>query len=154
MVKLNLPEYKFRIQKTEKGIRIFDSVRKKFITLTPEEWVRQNFIRYLIQEKKYSASLIAVESGLKYNRLKKRSDIIVFNKNGNIWMIIECKSPAVKITQDTFYQVSVYNTGKGQKAEYLTVTNGLKHFCCRIDYRNNTFAFVKDLPEPICNYGT
>ncbi|MFH1005386.1 MAG: type I restriction enzyme HsdR N-terminal domain-containing protein [Bacteroidota bacterium] len=147
MLKLNLPEYKFRIQKSEKGIQIFDSVRKKFVALTPEEWVRQNFIQYLIQKKKYPASLIAVESGLKYNRLKKRSDIIVFNKTGNIWMIIECKSPTIKITQDAFHQVAMYNIGKGKKAEYLTVTNGLKHFCCKIDYKNNTFNFVKNLPD-------
>ena len=102
MTKLNLPEYNFQIQKTAKGIQIFDSIRKKFVTLTPEEWVRQNFIQYLIEEKKYPVSLIAVETGLKYNRLKKRSDISVYDRKGAVWMIIECKAPEVKISQETF----------------------------------------------------
>src|ERR1035437_936674 len=117
MVKLNLPEYKFRIQKSEKETRIFDSIRKKFIVLTPEEWVRQNFIHYIIEEKKYPVSLIAVETGLKYNRLKKRSDIIIYDRKGNVWMIIECKAPEVKISQDTFDQVATYNMSQKKNSD-------------------------------------
>jgi len=147
MVKLNLPEYQFRIQKSEKGIRIFDSIRKKLIALTPEEWVRQNFIRYIIEEKKYPASLIAVETGLKYNRLKKRSDIAVYDKNGKVWMIIECKAPEVKISQDTFQQVAVYNMSGKAKTKFLAVTNGLKHYCCELNYEQNKYDFLKDFPE-------
>jgi hypothetical protein len=147
MIKLNLPEYSFRIQKSEKGIRIFDSIRKKFVALTPEEWVRQNFIKYIIEEKKYLASLIAVETGLKYNRLKKRSDITVYDKNGNLWMIIECKAPEVKISQDTFQQVAVYNMSGKTKTKFLAVTNGLKHYCCEINYEKNKYDFLKDFPD-------
>ena len=147
MVKLNLPEYSFRIQKSEKGIQIFDSIRKKFVSLTPEEWVRQNFIKYIIEEKKYLASLIAVETGLKYNRLKKRSDITVYDKNGNLWMIIECKALEVKISQDTFQQVAVYNMSGKTKTKFLAVTNGLKHYCCEMNYEKNKYDFLKDFPD-------
>ena len=166
MVKLNLPEYQFRIQKSEKGLHIFDPIRKKFVALTPEEWVRQNFIQYLIEEKKYPASLIAVETGLKYNRLKKRSDITVYDRNGNIWMIIECKAPEVKISQDTFDQVATYNMshrkdagakglhqGQGALTKFLAVTNGLKHFCCEMTLRDSNatnqpnYTFLKDFPS-------
>ena len=147
MVKLNLPEYSFRIQKSEKGIQIFDSIRKKFVSLTPEEWVRQNFIKYIIEEKKYPASLIAVETGLKYNRLKKRSDISVYDKNGNLWMIIECKALEVKISQDTFQQVAVYNMSGKTKTKFLAVTNGLKHYCCEMNYEKNKYDFLKDFPD-------
>ena len=147
MVKLNLSEYKFRIQKSEKGIQIFDPIRKKFVVLTPEEWVRQNFIQYLIEEKKYPVSLIAVESGLKYNRLKKRSDITVYDRNGKVWMIIECKAPEVKISQDTFDQAATYNMSGKTKTRFLGVTNGLKHYCCEIDHRGDKYNFLKDFPE-------
>lgn len=145
-IRLNLPEYSFRFQKSEKGIQIFDSLRKKFVALTPEEWVRQNFIQYILHEKKYPASLISVETGLKYNRLKKRTDIIVHDRTGKPWMLIECKSPEVKISQDVFDQVATYNIGKGQKAKYLCITNGIKHFCCEMNYEKNNYDFVKELP--------
>lgn len=147
MVKLNLPEYSFRIQKTEKGLQIFDSLRKKFVALTSEEWVRQNFIQYLIEEKKYPASLIAIETGLKYNKLQKRSDITVHDRKGNVWMIIECKKPDVKISQDTFDQVATYNMSHKSKTRYLAVTNGLKHYCCEFNNQQHNYSFVKDFPE-------
>lgn len=155
MQKLNLPEYSFRIQKTEKGLQIFDSLRKKFIALTPEEWVRQNFIRYLIEEKKYPASLIAIETGLKYNRMQKRSDVTVFDKKGDTWMLIECKAPDVKISQETFNQVAVYNISGRTKTKFLAVTNGLKHYCCQMPsstttdegYEQENHIFLKDFPE-------
>lgn len=145
--KLNLPEYNFRIRKTEKGLQIFDSLRKKFLVLTPEEWVRQNFIQYLIEEKKYPASLIAIETGLKYNKLQKRSDITVHDRKGNVWMIIECKKPDVKISQDTFDQVATYNMSHKVKTRFLAVTNGLKHYCCELDYEQENYSFLKDFPE-------
>ena len=147
MIRLNLPEYKFRVQNTEKGVRIFDFIRKKFIILTPEEWVRQNFIQYIIKEKKYPSSLVAVETGLKYNRLKKRSDITVYDKKGIVWMIIECKAPEVKISQDTFQQVAVYNMSGRSKTRFLAVTNGLKHYCCEMNYEQDKYDFLKDFPE-------
>ena len=147
MTKLNLPEYNFRIRKTEKGLQIFDSLRKKFFVLTPEEWVRQHFIQYLIEEKKYPASLIAVETGLKYNKLQKRSDITVHDRKGNVWMIIECKKPEVKISQETFNQIAVYNMSQKTKTKFLSVTNGLKHYCCELDYEQGNYSFIKDFPE-------
>ena len=147
MTKLNLPEYSFRIQKTKKGLQIFDSLRKKFLTLTPEEWVRQNFIQYLIQEKKYPASLIAIETGLKYNKLQKRSDITIHHRNGNVWMIVECKRPDIKISQQIFNQVAVYNMSYKTKTNYLAITNGLKHYCCEINYELEKFTFLKEFPQ-------
>jgi uncharacterized membrane protein YkoI len=147
MVKLNLPEYQFRIQKSEKGTQIFDAIRKKFVALTPEEWVRQNFIQFLIVEKKYPASLIAVETGLKYNRLQKRSDITIYDRNGKLWMIVECKAPEVKISQETFDQVATYNMSGKVKTRFLAVTNGLKHYCCEILNDQNSYDFLKDFPD-------
>jgi diaminopimelate epimerase len=126
---------------------IFDALRKKFIVLTPEEWVRQNFIRYLTEEKEYPSSLIAVETGLKYNRLSKRSDLTVFDRNGDVWMIIECKKPEVKISQGTFNQAAVYNMSHKTKTKFLAVTNGMKHYCCKMDTVNNRFDFMKELPS-------
>ncbi|MBI4945650.1 MAG: type I restriction enzyme HsdR N-terminal domain-containing protein [Bacteroidetes bacterium] len=149
MIPLNLPEYSFRIRQGEKGNQIFDRVRKKFVALTPEEWVRQNFIRYIIEEKKYPAALIAVETGLKYNRLKKRSDITVYDKQGKIWMIIECKAPEVKISQDAFQQVAVYNMSGKSKTKFLAVTNGLKHYCCEMNAEQDKYDFLKDFPAYI-----
>jgi type I site-specific restriction-modification system R (restriction) subunit len=146
MTKLNLPEYHFNIQKTKKGLQIFDVLRKKFISLSPEEWVRQNFIRFLIEEKKYPVSLIAVETGLTYNRLKKRSDILVYNRNGITWMIIECKSPEVKISQETFNQVATYNMSGKEKTKFLAVTNGLKHYCCEMKCEENKYIFLNEFP--------
>ena len=145
MIKLNLPEYQFRLQKTEKGLQVFDAIRKKFVALTPEEWVRQNFIQYLIEEKKYPASLIAIETGLKYNRLQKRSDISIYDRKGKLWMLIECKAPEVKISQATFDQVAMYNIS--QKTKFLGVTNGLKHYCCEMNHAKNSYDFLKDFPD-------
>lgn len=153
MIKLNLPEYSFRIQETGKGLQIFDSIRKKFVALTPEEWVRQNFIRYLIEEKKYPASLISIEAGLKYNRLQKRCDITIYDREGNAWMIIECKKPSVKISQAIFDQAAIYNMSLKTKVNFLAVTNGLKHYCCQLlvpelqgNYEQVNYSFLKDFP--------
>lgn len=148
MLRLNLPEYTFRLQKSEKGTLIFDALRKKFVVLTPEEWVRQNFIRYLIEEKKYPASLIAIESGLKYNRLSKRCDITVYNRKGEKYMLVECKAPEVKISQDTFNQVAAYNKGGNGNTRFLAVTNGLKHYCCELlDGDETGYRFLKGFPD-------
>ena len=147
MVRLNLPEYTFRIQKSPKGSRIFDTIRKKFVALTPEEWVRQNFIQYLVQEKKYPASLVAVETGLKYNRLQKRSDIMIYDRGGALWMIVECKAPEVNISQATFDQLATYNMSGKVKTKFLAVTNGLKHYCCEVKADKSSYDFLKDFPH-------
>ncbi len=155
MTKLNLPEYDFRIQNTDKGVQIFDSIRKKYLTLTPEEWVRQNFIQYLIQEKKYPSSLIAVEAGMKYNKLQKRCDIAIYDKGGVIWMLVECKSTDITLSQKTFDQLATYNKAINKPAKYLAITNGLKHFCCEnsanvqngMKEGSQEYVFLKDFPS-------
>jgi len=145
MEKLNLPQYDFRIRKKEHKLEIFDTFRKKFVALTPEEWVRQNFLMYLVKEKDYPASLISVEAGLKlYNRIK-RTDIVVYNNNAKPVLIVECKAPDVPISQKTFDQIARYNMVL--KVNYLIVTNGLNHYCCHLDYENNTIKYLKDIPD-------
>lgn len=153
MVKLNLPPYNFRIRKSDKGMQIFDLIRKKFVALTPEEWVRQHFIRYLIEEKGYPATLMTVETGLTYNKLKKRCDITVHNRKGEAWMLIECKAPEVKISQETFDQVATYNMAGKKTTLYLAVTNGLAHYCCKLETTTgpdgstfSNYRFLNDFP--------
>ncbi|WP_075343613.1 type I restriction enzyme HsdR N-terminal domain-containing protein [Tenacibaculum agarivorans] len=145
MEKLNLPSYPFRIKSNEKHHLIFDEIRKKYIVLTPEEWVRQHFVRFLIDEKKYPTSLIAIEKQLTINNLKKRSDILVFNSDGSPDIIVECKAPKVKITQATFDQIARYNLKL--EANYLIVTNGLQHYFCTLDHKNENYIFLKDIPS-------
>jgi type I site-specific restriction-modification system R (restriction) subunit len=110
MKKLNLPAYNFKFKTVNQKTQIFDSIRKKYIALTPEEWVRQNFICFLVEEKKYPASLIAVESGLKYLSQKKRTDIVIYSNVGKPIVIVECKAPEVAIKEETFEQISRYNS--------------------------------------------
>jgi len=127
MYKLNLPDINISVKKENGKVLIFDGIRKKYIVLTPEEWVRQHFIHYLITEFKYPKSLFRIEGALTYNKLQKRSDILVFDRNGKAWMLIECKSPTIKLNQKAFNQVAVYNMTIG--AKYIAVTNGMAHFC-------------------------
>ncbi|KGL60670.1 type I restriction enzyme R protein [Polaribacter sp. Hel1_33_49] len=124
---------------------IFDKLRKKYIVLTPEEWVRQHFVYFLIEEKKYPVTLIALEKQLTINNLKKRSDILIFNTDGKPEIIVECKAPSIKITQNTFDQIARYNLKL--RANYLIVTNGLEHFYCKMDFKNETYIFLKDIPH-------
>ena len=128
----------------EEKTHIFDVVRKKYLLLTPEEWVRQNFIHYLNKEKKYPFSLMGVEQMVKYNSLKTRADIVIYNLEGKPNVIVECKAPEVKITQDTFYQIAKYNSQL--KVQYLIVTNGMKHYCCEMDYETNEITFLEEIP--------
>lgn len=145
MDKLNLPEYNFKVQQNGNKKTIFDELRKKWVSLTPEEWVRQNFIQYLNQEKKYPKSLIAIEASIKVNKLEKRCDIVLYNNAGNPLIIVECKAVSVKISQETFNQIASYNMKL--HVEYLLVTNGLTHYCCVMDYENNSYRFIKEIPE-------
>lgn len=142
---LNLPIYKLKIKVIKETTRIFDVVRKKYLILTSEEWVRQNFIHYLNQEKKYPLSLMGVEKVIIYSSLKTRADIVLYNKEGKPNIIIECKSPDVKITQETFYQIAKYNSKL--KADFLIVTNGMNHFCCKMDYKDNNHVFLEEIPK-------
>lgn len=145
MEKLNLPVYEFRIKTEEKKQFIFDIARRKYVTLTPEEWVRQHIIHYLTKEKKYPSQLIAVETSIKVNKLERRCDIILFDNTGKPLIIVECKAPSVKISQGTFNQIASYNLKL--RVNYLLVTNGLNHFCCEMDYENNSYKFITEIPE-------
>jgi hypothetical protein len=145
MQKLNFPQYTFRFKNSENKIAAFDEIRKKFIILTPEEWVRLHTVQYLISEKKYPKSLINVEKQLKIGKRIKRYDVVVYNSKGDIHIIVECKAPAIKITQDTFDQIARYNMSLD--ANYLMVTNGLDHHFCQLDYEMEKYHFLPSLPE-------
>jgi len=144
MLKLNLPEYTFNIIKSDNKLKIFDGIRKQYVVLTPEEWVRQNFIQYLISEKKVPPSHIKIESQLKLNQLVKRTDTIVYDKNIKPSVLIEFKAPDVEINLSVFEQINMYN--HVLKIKYLVVSNGLSHFYCINNYSENTCSVIKDLP--------
>ena len=145
MQELNFPSYSFRFKNSENKVSIFDEIRKKFIILTPEEWVRQHVVRFLLEEKKYPKPLINVEKVLKVNGLRKRYDVVVFNSDGSIFILIECKAPQIKITQTTFDQIARYNMT--MKAQFLMVTNGLNHYFCKMDFENEKYVFLENLPN-------
>ncbi len=144
MWQLNLPAYKFRIiNKSEKPF-IFDQIRKKFVALTPEEWVRQNFILFLITKKKYPSAYIAIEKHLKINGLNKRYDAVIFNRNFEPIIIIEFKAPSVALKQSVFDQVATYNLKLN--VSYFIVSNGLDHYCCMLDSSNSQYIFLNEIP--------
>ena len=142
---LNLPKYDFKLKQIEGSKFIFDEVRKKYIKLTPEEWVRQNLVHFLNKHKKYPLSLMAIEYALKYNGMKKRADIVCFKRDGMPLVIIECKASSVKINQKVFEQIARYNFD--MQVPLLMVSNGLEHYCCRMNYENRSFDFLKEIPE-------
>ena len=145
-MKLNLPEYNFRIRKDEnQKDEIFDELRKKFIVLTPEEWVRQNFLKFLREDKKYPDSLIAVEKGIIVNTMKKRFDAVVYNNMGKPEVLIEFKAPGIKLDQKVMEQISRYNLSLNVR--YLIVSNGLTHYCCVVDKASNSISFLKEIPD-------
>lgn len=145
MQNLNFPSYTFRFKNSENKVAIFDEIRKKFVVLTPEEWVRQHVVQYLLLEKKYPKSLINVEKLVKVNGLNKRYDIVVFQPNGEIFLLIECKAPEVSISQQTFDQIARYNLKLN--AQFLMVTNGLNHYFCQMDFENEKYVFLKEAPD-------
>ncbi|MFY8028019.1 MAG: type I restriction enzyme HsdR N-terminal domain-containing protein [Bacteroidia bacterium] len=142
---LNLPAAPLRLEEKNGKTFVFDLIRKKWLQLTPEEWVRQHMINYLINNKSYPASLFSLEAGLTYNGLKKRSDILVYGINRKPLLLVECKSTSVAINQQVVEQVSVYNTALG--AAYLCVTNGLKHYCWNKDEATGNFQFFNEIPD-------
>jgi len=144
MQKLNLPEYQFRISTAGGKTKIFDRFRKKNVVLTPEEWVRQNFAMFLVTERQYPESLISVEAALKVVSRSKRTDLVVYSRRLEPLLIVECKAPQVKISAGVFDQIVRYNITL--QAKYLAVTNGMEHFCCKLDYQNNSYSFLKDIP--------
>jgi len=142
---LNLPSYPFKISDKDGRLTLFDDTRKKHIVITPEEWVRQHFVQYLINQKKYPKSLIKLEGGLQLNGMAKRSDIVVFDNTGAKILMVECKAPSVTIDQKVFDQVARYNMT--HKIALLAVTNGLQHYYCHIDFENSSYKFIDELPD-------
>jgi predicted type IV restriction endonuclease len=145
MQQLSFPNYNFRFKNSENKLAIFDEIRKKFIILTPEEWVRQHVVHFLILEKKYPKSLINVEKSLKINGLTKRYDVVVYKNDGSILILVECKSTSIKISQTVFDQIARYNLTLN--AEYLMVSNGLNHYYSKMDFENERYDFLKELPD-------
>jgi hypothetical protein len=141
---LNLPAYEYQLQKDADRIYIYDNLRKKYIVLTPEEWVRQHFIQYLLNQHQYPKSLIKVEGGLSYNTLAKRSDIVVFSREGTPWMVVECKAPTQPLNEQTLLQASTYN--KTLQAPYVVVTNGISHFYFSVDWNLGKTIALPELP--------
>ena len=144
MPKLNLPEANLKIKLVKENTQVFDKVRKKYFQLTAEEWVRQNFIHYLHNNKKYPLGLMKVEKLVKYNGMQTRADIVLCDLQGKPNIIVECKSPDQKINQATFNQIAKYNYQL--KANFLVVTNGIKHFCCKMDYAKSSIQFLEAIP--------
>lgn len=145
MRQLNFPTYSFRFKNSENKIHIFDVIRKKFVVLQPEEWVRQHIVHQLINDKNYPQSLVNVEKQLQLNGLKKRYDIVVFNQDASIEILVECKSPGTKINQAVFDQIAKYNMKL--RANYLMVSNGLEHFYCKMDFEEEKYTFLRQLPD-------
>jgi predicted type IV restriction endonuclease len=148
---LNLPQYSFKITGDGKSEMIFDPIRKKYVKLTPEEWVRQNFIQYLIQQGKYSPGLIGVEILFHFNKLKRRLDILIHDRTGQPVMIVECKAPEVTVDDKVFDQIVCYNMEF--KVPYIIVTNGLVHYICKINHEDKSYEFLNVIPlfEDILN---
>tara|TARA_B100001250_G_scaffold95534_1_gene79860 strand:+ start:867 stop:1313 length:447 start_codon:yes stop_codon:yes gene_type:complete len=145
MYKLNFPLYQIPIKNKENKTLVFDSIRKKWLKLVPEEWVRLNCIEFLINEKKISRSLISVEKEFKLNNLKKRFDIVVFNKKGEIYLLVECKAPNVKISQSVFNQITKYNLVL--KSKFLMISNGINHYFFVMNFKSQKIQFLKELPS-------
>ncbi len=145
MKPLQFPAVDFRFKSSENKVYIFDVVRKKFVVLQPEEWVRQHVVHYLSNTKKFPLSLINIEKQLTLNGIKKRYDVVVFNSDGTIHLLVECKAPSVAINQHVFDQIAQYNMQL--KATFLMVTNGLEHFYCKMDYIQEKYAFLPTIPD-------
>ena len=145
MQDLNFPKFSYRIKNTENNTFIFDIIRKKYVVLQPEEWVRQHCLHYLIEVKGYPKSLINVEKEMRVNNLKKRYDIVVYYSDGRVRLVVECKATYIPINQETFDQIARYNLVLN--ADHLMVTNGIKHYYCQMDYQSQSYKFLRELPD-------
>lgn len=144
MLSLNLPAFDTKIAVRDGKNTIFDPIRRRYVALTPEEWVRQHFVHFLIAHKGYPASLMANEVLLHLNGTKKRCDTVLYKRDLSAWMIVEYKAPYIEITQAVFDQITRYNMVL--KVEYLVVSNGMQHYCCRLDYEKQSYCFLQDIP--------
>lgn len=142
---LNLPEYEFEIRGEGDKRVIFDPIRRRYVRLNPEEWVRQHFLQYLTRDCGYPSYLIAVEMAFRFQRMPRRADIVVHDRRGSPFLMVECKAPGVRIAQASFDQVSRYNRVVG--ARYLAVTNGREHYCWRIDRDRGAYEFLDGIPD-------
>ena len=145
MLQLNLPLFEPKLKKIKDEIFIFDLIRKKHLLLTPEEWVRQNFLNYLINEKHYPQSLMENEALIKLNNMSRRCDTVVYNNRLEPLAVVEYKRPDVKIDQTVFDQIVRYNIVL--RVDFLIVSNGLSHFCCKMNYENQTYDFLEAIPD-------
>ncbi|MFV0328903.1 MAG: type I restriction enzyme HsdR N-terminal domain-containing protein [Dysgonomonas sp.] len=144
MLNLNLPPFNINVKKTDGKLSVWDPLRRKFVALTPEEWVRQHFVNFLLTEKGYPSALIANEIQINLNNQKRRCDSVIYDRNLTPLMIVEYKAPDVNITQAVFDQIVRYNIVL--KVKYLIVSNGMNHFCCEMNYIDQTFCYLPDIP--------
>lgn len=145
MQTLQLPSFDIRLKETGGKTFVFDPLRKKYVALTPEEWVRQHFVNFLIAHKGYPQGLMANEVMIRLNHTTKRCDTVLYRKDLTAQMIVEYKAPHIKITQEVFNQITRYN--QVLRVDYLIVTNGLHHYCCKMDYTTMSYSFLKNIPE-------
>lgn len=145
MFELNLPHYETKIAENDGKRTIFDNLRRCYVALTPEEWVRQHFVHFLLEHCNYPATLMGNEVGLTLNGTKKRCDTVVYDRSLKPRIIIEYKAPTVRINKEVFAQIARYNLVL--KVDYLIVSNGIQHYCCKMDYTNNAFEFINSIPE-------
>ena len=145
MFRLNLPQYGIKIGEKDGKRTIFDFLRRKYVALTPEEWVRQHFTHFLVEHKGYPKGLLGNEVELHVGEKRLRCDTVLHNQQGQPQMIIEYKAPNIQLTQRVFSQISTYNLLL--HVDYLIVSNGMQHICCRMDYTNNTYHFLKEIPN-------
>ncbi len=145
MEKLNLPEYSFKIRETDGYKEIFDNIRKKYLKLNPEEWVRQNFISYLLNEKSYPNGLLLIEKEIKLHGLKRRPDLVVYSKEAKPIVIVEFKAPSVKIDEEVFFQAAMYN--KKLQVPYLILSNGIQHYCAHINTETGIVKYLPQIPD-------
>lgn len=143
-IPLNLPACEFRIKEEDGKLRVFDTLRKKFLVLTPEEWVRQHLIYYLISHKQYPKSLFSMERGLRYNQIKKRFDILVLDRKGKPFLLVECKAPDIRLNQKTAEQIAVYNKSIG--ARFIAISNGRQHLCLEYHAASDSYNQLGDFP--------
>ncbi len=144
-MEINLPSYEIKLRQTGGNQQIFDILRRKYVALTPEEWVRQHFVHFLIEHKGYPKGLLANEVELRLGEKKLRCDTVLYNRVLQPQMIIEYKAPTITLTQRVFDQISAYNFLL--HVDFLVVSNGLRHYCCRMNYENHTYEFLRDIPN-------
>ncbi len=145
MIRLNLPPFDIKLQGTREHPRIFDMLRRRYVALTPEEWVRQSFVHYLTEHLAYPAALLANEVSLRVGDKSLRADSVLYDRSLQPRMIIEYKAPTVAITERVFEQIAVYN--RLLKVDYLMVSNGLQHYCCRVDYEGKECLYLDHIPR-------